>query len=322
MGRGDPRVRAEVLGAARSLALQRAAGEVTAAFRAGDVRCILLKGAALARALDDGAQTGSSRDVDLLISEIDWSKARAILEQLGFAPVLSAADRPEPRYLHAETWRREHDEACIDLHLTLPGARESAPVIWQELSARTAGASLPGIAAEVLDSTALAFHVALHAAQHGPAKRKPLSDLERALARFDDATWHEAHRLAGRLNAEAAFGVGLRLLPAGRNLAARLAVIDAPSVEDALLKADAPGGASALEYASQLPGIRRKAAMAARKLVPSPAYMRLKYPTARRGHLGLMLAYVVRQGQVALRLGPAARAWRSAHAASKNRSRR
>jgi hypothetical protein len=313
---------AQLTEAARAIAQSRAAREVTAAFRAAGIRCVLLKGAALAHALGDEDTVRLSRDIDLLVAAAELPRARQSLEELGFEPALAHEVRPEPRFEHAEDWWRDEDATTVDLHVTIPGARAPAERVWEELTARAQPAVLTGLEVDVLDDVGLAFHIALHAAQHGYTEPRPARDLERLLERFDEATWREALRLARQLDAEAAFGVGLRLVDEGRRLAEELGVIDRRSVMNVLAEMAAPGTAGAIEALAQRRGARAKAALVARKFVPTPDFMRGVYPIARRGRAGLAIAYLMRQGQIVVRIGPGLRAWRAARAKAAAEERR
>jgi hypothetical protein len=59
-------------------------------------------------------------------------------------------------------------------------------------------------------------------------------------------------------------------------------------------------------------GARGKLGFVLMKLVPSPDFMRLRYPSARRGRLGLLTAYLYRPFWLARWSIPGLRSWRQA----------
>jgi hypothetical protein len=154
--------------------------------------------------------------------------------------------------------------------------------------------------------------VALHAAQHGADAGKALSDLERALIQFPLEIWEEAARRAEGLAALPAFAAGLRLVPAGMQLATRLDLSPELSEEIALRAASAPETAIGLQRLSATSGVANKARLLGTELVPAAAFMRSKYPIARKGTPGLVLAYAWRPFSLLGHLGPAVRARRRA----------
>ena len=216
---------------------------------------------------------------------------------------------------HASPWtRRGTRPAEVDLHWRVPLARDGS-ASWSVLGAETETLTIGATPVEVLSPAARAMWVAVHAAQHGVRFIKPLRDLERALERVDTATWAQAAELARRLELEGAFAVGLRLVPAGAELAIRLSVEDSASLEARLrstaTSATSIGWMRLLEQGSTRARLRLLWA----ELLPSPAFMRLWSPLARRGRRGLVCAYLVRPLWLLWRLpagmGDVARARRS-----------
>jgi hypothetical protein len=266
--------------------------EVVTRLKAESIRCISLKGPGLVRWLyPDMSRT--YRDSDLLVPEAEIPRAEALLEALGFVH-LPLDDLPGDRPWHAHLWRLQAKNLGVDLHRTLIGCTEPPEVVWDEVTAHTETIDVQGAEVEVLNASGRALHVALHAAQDGRRLGKPIQDLERALARTPEETWVEAARLAQVVGAEESFGTGLRLLPAGRELADRMALRKTASLEVALRAAAAPQLALTLEWLSHRPSIFSKIAFALRKLFPPRAFIESWTPLARRGAFVLPLAYVWR----------------------------
>jgi hypothetical protein len=202
-----------------------------------------------------------------------------------------------------------------DLHRMLVGVGLRPEDAWGELARETETLQLAGGEVRVLSPPARALHVVLHAAQHGAQDAKPLEDLAQALDRLPQGVWMEAAALAGRLHSEAAFLTGLRLVPAGEELARGAGLPEAQSIEAALRAETAPPTALGLYRFMKTPGAAPKAQLLAGELFPSAAFMRAWSPVARRGNVGLAAAYAWRPVWLLLRLGPALRAWQRARRA-------
>lgn len=287
-------MRASFVQAVRSLQLDVTAAEVGAALAEADVSCILVRGPSLARWLYPQNQNRNYVDVDLLVSPDRFATAERALESLGFAHVPTMMQRSDDRPVHARTWYREADSAAVDLHRTIIGARASDADVWDTLSRETESIQVGGKQLEGLNATATALVVALHVAQHGRQTLKPVNDLRQALERLSKATWADAARLAQQLDATESFGVGLRLLPAGKSLADDLEVPVTLTAEGMLRSRTPPPTALGFEWLTHVPGIRAKARLVAGKLVPDAEFMRAWSPLARRGMIGLALGYLWR----------------------------
>jgi hypothetical protein len=293
--------------AAAGLAVDAVTAEVTSALRRADIRSILLRGPALARLLYEDALRAYS-DVDLFVAPDAVATAEGVLAEIGFEPSPNVVHL-RPR--HASTWRRP-DRVNVDLHHTLVGVGQPSSHVWDALSAQTESLSVGGVTVEVLNPAASAMLVALHAAQHGVEVQRPMRDLERALARLPDEAWDTAASLARTLDATAAFATGLRLLPLGEHVAARLGLPQERSAEIALRARTPPPVSRGIMRLGKTRGVRAKAVLVARELVPETVFMRRQSTLARRGRLGLAAAYLYRPLWLVWHLVPAVRAWRRA----------
>jgi hypothetical protein len=282
--------------------------EVTAALREVGVRPLLLKGSSTVAWLYGPRSERSSTDVDLLVEPARARDAAGVLRGLGFQPF----DAPREER-HANAWVREAPPAAVDLHVALLGAGVPPERAWSVLSSRTELLELGGGQVEMLDPGARALVVALHAAWHGSEDEQALADLARALDVLPAGLWDEAAALARELDAEPALAAGLCLTPAGRAAAARLALPERTTPEVALRAGRQPDAALTLANVIAAPGLRAKASLAARRAVLPPGAMRVRYPLARRGPLGLAAAYGQRALWLAASLPAAARAVARAH---------
>jgi hypothetical protein len=192
------------------------------------------------------------------------------------------------------------------------GVGADAERLWTRLYDSALTLFVGGVAVAVPDAPGTALIVATHAAKHGIAEEQPLQDLARAIDRLPPSAWRGAQSLALDLDAEGAFGTGLRLLPPGRALADQLGTSRRQAVTSTLTAEAAPGAAIRLEQLASAEGWRAKAGFLARTLFPQPSYMRLFRPLARRSTGGLVLAYALRPLGLARDALPAWWAWRRA----------
>jgi len=305
---GDTRL----LTAARTLALDAVAGELANGFERAGIRCILLKGPAMARWLYDDELLRAYVDIDFLVPPADLRAATRLVADAGFELSLREVALPHGRRPHGGMWIRADDGANVDLHETLPGVGVPPGEVWAALEHDTETLVVGRAELEVLAEPARALLVVLHAAHHGVEDEQALADLSRALVRLPESTWREASVLAARLEAIPAFASGLTLLPDGSLLAAALELPDASTVETRLRAASAPELALSFDWLVRAPGVRARTRLVWRRLAPSAGVMKARSPLARRGPVGLAAAYVVNPVRLAWHAVPALRAWRKA----------
>ena len=213
---------------------------------------------------------------------------------------------------HASVWFRAEDGVTVDLHRRLAGVVADAGSAWNILAADTDEVIVGGRAVPALSLPGRAFHIALHVAQHGAKWGKGWDDLQRALKVADASVWREAAALAERLEATDAFAAGLRLIPDGARMADRLGLPKTPSVEVALRAANPPPVALGFEQLARARGLRARAGIVWRKLVPPREFIVHWHPPAAASRRALALAYLRRPIWI-LRAAPRGfRAWRRA----------
>jgi hypothetical protein len=310
-----PAPSASAVRAIRLLEIDRVTAEVVDTFRAAGVRSILLKGPALARWLYDGAERGYV-DCDLLVANHQIDTASELLAQLGFrrSPLDLRDDWPR----HARVFLRSG--VAVDLHRTFVGADVAPAVVWREVSARTATMHVGGTDVEVPVPSARALVVVLHAAKDGERVEKVDRDLQRALDRVPGDIWTDAMALAHRLGAIEAFAAGLRRIEDGAALARRLGLPTSLTPELAMRTRPVPPLATGLNWLVTSRGVRGKVSLVVRKLFPPPDFLRAWKPLARRGRLGLAIAYVWRPLWVLWYSVPAAFAVARAHLLTRGRA--
>lgn len=278
-------------------------------FEEEEVPCVLLKGAAFARLFYAGTAERSYCDFDLLINPADRARVEDVLTALGFIRVDRDEDwlGPEPKYAH--TFRRPRDGALVDLHWRLSGATASSETVWAALRRHTTSMDLQGRTIRVLDAPASALLVGLHNAHHGTGHPTTLSDLDRAVEILDPLVWHDALSLADEIGACDAFAAGLRLTPAGDKLADEMGLDRRLSVAMWLKTNPSTSGAFVMDSFLRTTKLRGRLGLCLRVVVPPRVVMYHFSSLARRGPLGMAMAYFLRPFRLAVQLGPTLRVW-------------
>jgi Uncharacterised nucleotidyltransferase len=290
--------------------LDAVAAQVLAAFRQAGVEALLLKGRALATLLYRAGEQRDYSDVDLLVAPHALDAAEATLRGLGYGNASSAQGIDDiGGVVHADTWIRgapgSWDQPMIDLHRWLPGARATPGKAWEALAARRTWIEIEGCQAAVLNRAGQAMHLATHAAQHGPGFPKHVDELALALERWPADAWDSAAWLAQEIDATEAFAAGLRLVPEGAVVAARLALGSTGEL-DWTIRHRRPRGTFHVQALADARGARERLEVLRRSLLPSRVWIMHQHPWARAGGLRVIAAY---GAHLARAPGWAARAW-------------
>ncbi len=298
-----------------TLAADAAAAELVPALDAIGVPSLVLRGPAIAHWIYRDAPRYYS-DLDLLIPAAGQVRAATVLGELGFEDArahLSSRELADLRLhghlgSHATTWER--GGMVVDLHVTLNHIRVGSTKVWAELCAGAVLLEVGGREVPVPGQAATALIVALHAAAHGSGYRRTLADLQQALDHVPRDVWSDAAEIAGRLRALGEFSAGLALLPEGLDLAREMELEGAASVETALRARNAPLTAIGFERLWRTRGKRAKLGLIRREIVPPRAFMRVRFPVARRGRVGMAAAYAWRPISLVVHGGAGFVAWR------------
>jgi len=199
----------------------------------------------------------------------------------------------------------------VDLHRTVAGIGASPNELWSAFTDNAEEIQIGATRIMVPRVTARALTVVLHAGFHG-GRGSATGDLERLLNRLGRDEWTEVVALAYRLQAIPALAAGLRQLREGAALADSLGLPDRYPLHTTLLASATSGVSLNLEWLLQLDGTKAKLAFAVRRLVPPVAVMRGRSSLARRGRVGLAIAYVLRPLRILWQLLPALLALRLA----------
>jgi hypothetical protein len=299
------------MAAVRTLGVDAMTADVIVALQAAGVQNILMRGPAFGRELYGEGALRTYSDADILVAPDAVPAAARVLESLGFELVLDHREHPGIAEPHAQEWHSQRLRGDVDLHWRIAGVDAPAERAWQILAARTEPLPLAGTVGQAFARPGTALLVALHAAHHGRSRTRALTDLERAVDRLDVGVWREAAALADELEAGEAFAAGLRVIPEGERLADALGLGTVLSPSRQLMASDHQAGAIALLRVVQASSGRDRLRAARVGLFPAPAYMRAKHRLARRGLMGLVLAYLVRMLTHAWQLPGAIRAVRS-----------
>ena len=290
--------------------LEPAAVTLFSAFRQQGIDALLLKGAALDRLLYTGDEHRSYSDLDILVCPAHQRQADELMLSLGYR---NGSDRlgidDVGEVVHAETWMSPIGIASheIDVHRWLPGATAPPPAAWDALWQRHTTIDIQGEAVPVLDRAGLALHLAVHAAQHGPAYAKGIRELSLGLQRWPSEVWTAAAELARAVGAVTDFGAGLRLAPGGVVLAAALRLPDDLARDWEIRHLDErPRGAFHAQAFSERATLRERASLLRRALLPNPRWLTVEFPWLRRSRLLLPAAYLLHLARAPLW---ASRAW-------------
>jgi Uncharacterised nucleotidyltransferase len=279
----------------RRAELDRAAVAVLERFEGAGVRSLLLKGPVLARLLYEGAHRDYF-DIDLLVGPPDLAKAREALAGLGYRWGHEERGIDDvARVVHAELWaqRGEYGPLWVDLHKRLAGCRAADDVVWAALWGRRSSIEFAGRETSVLAKGGLAFHLALHAAQGGPDDDpKAIADLARAIERWPPDVWRDAAELAEEVQGVEAFGAGLRLVPSGARLAELLELPSTPRLDwEVHHRQLRPRGAFHVQAIASARGLRQRADLLRRSLLPTREWIVSEYRWAGRSRAHLLVGY-------------------------------
>ncbi len=299
---------------AGSLAADAATVEAFETLRRAGIEPLLLKGPALARLLYDPGEERCWDDADLLVPPAEHSRAISALGRIGFHPRISdPLERGSvPHAVHLVRPARSRGATApesIDLHLSFAGVNAPANQFWRSLSADRDRIELFGRPVDVPAVRARLTLVALHAAAHGRPHERSQRDLRRAVSRFGLADWSGAVALAREWDALDFFVVGLCLDPEGVRLLSELGIAHEPSTTAAMRGMGMPRAQRGLEQLDRTSGAGSRLRLVLRKVFPSPELMRIWKPIARRGRLGLALAYLWRPPWLLWQLVPALRSY-------------
>lgn len=283
-------------GVERRRELERNAVVVLDALERAGVRTLLLKGPALVRLLYEEAEQRGYSDIDILVPASELASARETLIGLGYKnsrELLGIEDVAGIQ--HSEVWARRSGSGplWIDLHWRLSGCDAPGDIVWEALASECFSIQLEGHPTAVPAPPGLAFHLAVHAAQHGPRDTKALGDLARGIERWPLDIWGAAAHIAREVEAIPAFAAGLRLLASGKVIATRLNLPATPVLDwEIAHREHRPRGAFHLQALARARGPRQLVAVVGHAIMPARAWIIWEFPWAARSRLLLVVAYL------------------------------
>jgi hypothetical protein len=202
------------------------------------------------------------------------------------------------RVVHSETWVGKpafaDRELAIDAHFWLAGTSVDPQIVWDHVAVPHEEIELGGRRVAAPRREVLAFHIATHAAQHGPGYAKGTRDLELALELWPEEVWRAAAAVAAGVGAGPSFAGGLRVIPAGAGMARRLGLEETPELDWEIRNLDArPRGRFHLDALRDAQTFGARAAILRRALLPKRDWLVRDYPWAWRGGPLLAAAYVL-----------------------------
>ena len=303
-------------GAARYLALRHLATQVQAvksveALRGAGVACLLLKGISHERWLYPNGDRPVSRDVDLLVAPSQLTLSSEAMARLGME---LDGDPLGPRWhpLGIKFVPRAWPGVPVELHGSFRFLTAPADRCWALLSAGSEYIEVGQTRIDVPSVPARALLLSLHVVTHGRAGAWVIEDFTRALGLLPLDAWRMSATLADELGASEAFSAGLRVLPAGAEIADALGLPepDDPALLLSLQSASIPARRM-VDYAHGNP-LTALARLLKSQLIPAPDQMRTWYPTARRGRRGLAVAHAARLWRLARETPQLVADWRQA----------
>lgn len=276
----------------RKLMIDRLTVEIANAFASEGIETLVLKGPVLAEWLYPG-EVRTYCDSDLMVAPENRVRAIDVLETLGFHEYRPWM--PSPLSLDPGGTAFERGDDMVDLHCVLPGLDGDPDAIWASLLANSERQVIGDAELWIPDRDTLLLHISLHAAHHANyVECKPFEDLRRAIAYADERQWRRALELAHTYGGAPAFAAGLQLVQEGRVLARQLELDDVRSLRYSLRREDNVVAEEISALFSSEARLRQKLVTVASELFPRPEYMCWWSPLARRGRLGLVIAYIWR----------------------------
>jgi hypothetical protein len=287
------------------MAVDQMTAEVVTAFSNAGIPVLLLKGPSISRWLYP-SDLRPYNDTDILVSPADFRRAARLLRTLGFGhPTRGRAN-------HAHTYRRMGSDLpqplCVDLHRTLPYLAVPAKAAWDVLAVDAESVRVVDVDVPILAIPQRIVHIAIHAVQHAFETKNPFEDLRRALGAANTEQLERAVTVSRALGAEDALAAGLNLIPEGRAVSERF---NLTAQRRGILRFDVEGGSEVEAAAYQVQRIadatsaRERTALLVDMVFVSPHVMRETSPLARRGVIGLALAFAARPFVLIGRIGPA-----------------
>lgn len=266
-------------------------GRLLTLLERGQIPVVLLKGAALAHTVYADPALRPMADLDVLVPYTAFPRARAIMIEQNYAPILESGDDFDWHFAHAQGFSgRGKQPMLVELHwhiFGLPYYRERIPIEW--FWSRTMPARLGERTVQVFSPQAQVLHLAAHLAlQH---QQRPLVwsyDLALVLSHWrDQIPWEQMIDSAGAFELSEVLRSALALVEQvwdvtvpshawellGVHGSVRERLLSAALTADRVEARDVWDG-------FQMPGLKGKLGYFRQVLFPGIDYMRTRYHIA------------------------------------------
>jgi hypothetical protein len=174
----------------------------------------IFKGSALAQSAYGDISMRHAGDIDVLISRANFSRARSLLESLGYemTPRLTAAQLTSHLASHCEIqFVRDDWFTIVDLHWALAPKSFVFKLETDELLSRLQPVTIAGTQIETLATEDLIIYLSMHGAKHLWRAVEWISSLGELLRVPQSIAWDTIVERAEKARATRMLGVGLRL---------------------------------------------------------------------------------------------------------------
>jgi hypothetical protein len=288
--------------------------EVGTRLAAAGVPCLHIKGPTVATWLYEPGER-SWGDVDILVPPHRMDEALEVLLASGFSyrhPGVhwwTSEDHALTLWHDPRGDARHKLTAEVDVHHRFLGIDADPERAFAELWRRREPARLAELDVWFPDLTSRALIVVLNVARDPRGDKAP-TDLRRLLAATTDDEWQRTIALARRIDALEALRAGLETADAGRELVSRTSLADVSVSAAVRLRAEGSSRTAVRLEELRTFGTLKKIRMVAGWVVPSPAVIRMREPSAAGSPWRMARAYLKRYRQGARELAGAVRAKR------------
>ena len=184
-------------------------------FKENNVAVALFKGPLLAQMAYGEISLRQAGDIDLLIHRRDFTRARLLLESLGYemTPQLTAAQLSSHLNNHCEIqFMRDEWLTVVDLHWDLAPRSFVFGVKPEDVMSRLQPVSLAGTTVETFGAEDLLLYQAMHGAKHLWRRLEWISCLAESLRATTTIDWDTLVDRAAKAHATRMLALGLRLV--------------------------------------------------------------------------------------------------------------
>ena len=184
-------------------------------FQEHGIAVAIFKGAVLSQMAYGDLSLRQAGDIDLLINRSDFTRARLLLESLGYemTPRLTPAQLSSHLNNHCEIqFMRDEWLTVVDLHWDLAPRSFVFGVKPEDVMSRLQSVSLAGTTVETFGAEDLLLYQAMHGAKHLWRRLEWISCLAESLRATKQISWDTLVDRAAKAHATRILALGLRLV--------------------------------------------------------------------------------------------------------------